>query len=150
MDEYNLEISKLIPAAPAALFRAWTDTAVLAQWFRITDSDALAVAENDLRTGGDYRLDVARADGTVLRLGGLYHEISDPARLSFTWRWSFDDGEEAEDTYVALTFTETATGDTQLVVLHDEFLDEDDCDWHVELWQGILAQLAAFAAKIGA
>lgn len=138
-NDYNLTLTYTYAAAADQLFDAWIDPAQMQQWFRLNDDTITHHAENDLRTGGDYRLDVQSADGTTTHISGLYHQIERPSFLAFTWRWG--DETEAEDTYVELRFKE-ADNQTKLTLLHDEFLTAAERDRHEAFWHDALDRLA--------
>lgn len=138
-DDYNLTLTQTFAASTDRLFDAWIDPAQLLQWFRLNDETITHQAENDLRTGGDFRLDVQFANGTLTHVSGLYHQIKRPSLLAFTWRWG--DETEAEDTYVELRFKE-ADNQTEFTLLHDEFLTAAERDRHEAIWRYALERLA--------
>lgn len=140
-DFFSLELTHTFNAPADRLFAAWVTPAQLQQWFCPIEQATTPHAENDLRTGGDYRIDVQTAVGDVHQLSGLYHQIAPPRMLAFTWRWG--DETDADDTYVELTFDD-AGGQTTLTVLHDEFLTEAERDKHEAQWRVLLPRLAQF------
>lgn len=77
-------------AAPRALvFAAWTEPDLIKRWYGARDWDVVS-AEIDLRIGGAWRLVWRRRpDGASMAAGGVYREITPPARLAYTE--SFDD-----------------------------------------------------------
>ena len=141
-NEFSLTLVQTYHASAERIFRAWTDPEALQQWFLPSAQIQVFNAETDLRTGGDYRIDMQAADGSLYRASGLYHEINSPIRLAFTWRWG--DETEAEDTYVEVTLRQLAPDQTELTLLHDEFLTAAERDSHEENWRGVLAQLATY------
>ncbi len=140
--EFSLTISQTYTASTERIFRAWIEPKALQKWFRPSDQVRILNAETDLRTGGDYRIEMQTAVGTVHRASGLYHEINEPVKLAFTWRWG--DETNAEDTYVELTLRQLTPNQTELTLFHDEFLTADERNSHEENWQGVLAQLAIY------
>lgn len=140
--EHSLTLTQTYHASAERIFRAWIDPMALQKWFRPSDQIHVPIAETDLRTGGDYRVDLQTPDGTRYRASGLYHEIREPCRLAFTWRWG--DETDAEDTYVEVTLRQLAPDQTELTLFHDEFLTVAERDSHEENWKGILAQLANY------
>lgn len=140
--EFSLTVTQLYAASVERVFRAWIEPEALVAWFRPNAQMQTPHAETDLRTGGDYRIEMQAADGTVYRVSGLYHEINEPVRLAFTWRWG--DETDAEDTYVELTLRQLAPDQTELTLFHDEFLSTAARDSHEENWRGVLAQLGVY------
>jgi uncharacterized protein YndB with AHSA1/START domain len=144
----SFQITQHLPGPPTAVYNAWIDPEQLQQWFRPDAHTRPVLVESDLRTGGDFRFDLTTDDGETLRFGGLYRRLDPPRRLVFTWHWADELGIDglSEDTYVEITLAETAD-QTNLTLLHDEFLTEADLAWHKEFWQGVLAQLTKFIAR---
>lgn len=140
--EFSLTVNHTYHASAERIFRAWTDSEALQEWFRPNGQIQTLSAEAELRTGGDYRIEMQAADGVLYRASGLYHEISEPLKLAFTWRWG--DETEAEDTYVELSLRQLAPDQTELTLFHDEFLSAAERDSHEENWRGVLAQLGVY------
>ena len=140
--EYQLTVSQMYHASAECIFRAWTDPEALQQWFRPNGQIQTLSAEAELRTGGDYRLDMQAADGARYRASGLYHEINEPIKLAFTWRWG--DETKVEDTYVELSLRQLAPNQTELTLFHDEFISAAERDSHAENWRGVLTQLGVY------
>jgi uncharacterized protein YndB with AHSA1/START domain len=141
----SLQFTRQLPGPAASAYNAWIDPEQLQQWFRPDEHTRPLLVESDLRTGGDFRLDLTSGAGETLRFGGLYRRLDPPRRLVFTWHWADELGIDglSEDTYVEITFSEAANH-TILTLFHDEFLTEADLIWHKQFWQGILGQLANY------
>lgn len=75
-----------------ALWRAWTDPALAAQWWHphevVTKEGSTRI---DLREGGSYAYTMVIPDGTEYPTGGEYLEVREPERLRFTWADPGDD-----------------------------------------------------------
>ncbi|MDQ4006234.1 MAG: SRPBCC domain-containing protein, partial [Actinomycetota bacterium] len=80
-----VEISRILPATPDEVFRAWTDPEQLRQWMSPIGA---AEAEVDPRVGGRLRI-VMVGGGRRIEHTGEYLEVDPPRRLSFTWRSPF-------------------------------------------------------------
>ncbi|AWN37565.1 SRPBCC family protein [Methylobacterium radiodurans] len=81
--ERDLVLSRLIPAPPRLLYRAWTEPDLLRRWFapapfRVTE------AEIDLRPGGATRIVMEGPDGTAYPSAGVYLELVPDTRIVFT------------------------------------------------------------------
>lgn len=79
----DLVLSRLIPAPPNLLYRAWTEPDLLRRWFapapfRVTE------VEIDLRPGGTTRIVMEGPDGTAFPSAGVYLELVPDARIVFT------------------------------------------------------------------
>ena len=141
-EAFSLTITITYQAAAERVFRAWTDPESLLSWFQPSQKMGTLHAENDLRTGGDFQINLKAGDGQQRQVSGLYHEIREPVKLAFTWRWG--DETEAEDTYVAVTLRQLSPVQTELTLFHDEFLTAAERDRHEEMWQGVLARLSVY------
>lgn len=140
--EFHLTVNQIYRASVERIFCAWTDPEALQQWFRIDEKMPEPKAENDLRTGGDYLIKMTAADGKRYQASGLYHEINEPVKLAFTWRWG--DESDAEDTYVELTLRQLGLDETELTLFHDEFVSAAARDIHQKSWTTALAQLGVY------
>ena len=83
LPERDLVLSRLIPAPPNRLYRAWTEPDLLRRWFapapfRVTE------VEIDLRAGGATRIVMEGPDGTAFPSAGVYLELVENARIVFT------------------------------------------------------------------
>lgn len=79
----ELVLSRLIDAPRAALYRAWTEPALLKQWFAPLPYTT-PVAELDVRPGGASLVVMRAPDGTELPNRGVYLEVIPNERLVFT------------------------------------------------------------------
>ena len=135
---HTLQISRVIPATPRQVFDAWTDPAILANWFAPERSFTTIVHEIDLRVGGRYRIEMLSPDGVPHTAIGVYRDITPGTRLSFTWKWA--ERAEMEETLVTLDFLPHGA-DTELVLRHSLFLSADARDHHEKGWNGCIARL---------
>jgi uncharacterized protein YndB with AHSA1/START domain len=82
-DERTLELTRLIAAPPATLYRAWTDPEILKQWFAPLPYTTPR-AEMDVRVGGANFIVMRGPDGTDIPNRGVYLEVEPDRRLVFT------------------------------------------------------------------
>lgn len=141
---YHLETRRRLPFARDRVFQAWTQPAVLQQWFHPAAQISTPTVEVDLRVGGHYRITMQNADQQTFTVRGVYQVIDPPAHLAFTWRW---EGESAEpETLVTLAFIEHSPQETEIVLTHRGFVKESERNSHEVGWQGTLQQLAELPA----
>jgi uncharacterized protein YndB with AHSA1/START domain len=81
--ERDLVLTRLIDAPREKLFRAWTDPAVLRQWFAPLPYTT-PIAELDVRPGGGSLIVMRGPDGTEIPLRGVYLEVIENERLVCT------------------------------------------------------------------
>ena len=83
MSDRELVLSRLIDAAPEKVFRAWTDPALLTQWFAPSPWTTPS-AELDVRSGGANLVVMRSPDGQDMPLRGVYLEVVPNRKLVFT------------------------------------------------------------------
>jgi len=139
--ESTIRLAKTIPAPAEKVFAAWTDPAVMVDFYAPTDDYTTPVAEVDLQVGGTYRVGMKhkdRADVNLVR--GQYCRIEPPTLLSFTWAWDSPKA-DVHETQVTLEFRPNHDA-TDLTLTHERFRDEQQRKDHTEGWTGCLNRLA--------
>lgn len=81
--ERDLVLTRLIDAPPEKLFRAWTEAALLEQWFTPRPW-TVARAETDVRPGGANLIVMRSPEGQEFPNRGVYLEVVRNQRLVFT------------------------------------------------------------------
>ena len=79
----ELVLVRLIDAPPEKVFRAWTDPALLKQWF-CPKPWSVASAELDVRPGGTSVIVMRSPEGQEFPNSGVYLEVVKNERLVFT------------------------------------------------------------------
>ena len=79
----DLVLTRLIDAPRAKLFKAWTDPALLVQWFAPLPWTTPR-AELDVRPGGASLVVMAGPDGTEAPNPGVYLDVVENERIVFT------------------------------------------------------------------
>jgi len=101
--------------------------------------------DSDLRVGGAYRIVMLRSDGERLPVRGVFREIREPERLSYTWTWEEDSPESEIETLVTVEFRELGQ-ETEVVLTHEGFASEESRGNHEQGWNGALDKLAKLLA----
>ena len=139
-------------AAPGELvFQAWTDPALMAQWWG-PKGFTNPVCELDVRPGGALRIDMTGPDGTVYPMTGTFQEIVKSERLVFI-TGTFPDAKGSprlvgrtivvfadEDGETTLTVQSTATSVPEVA----QALDGMEAGW-----TGSLERLAELLGRLG-
>lgn len=137
-----VRVERRFHAPPERVFHAWTTAEELNRW---SDPDpTLASVEVDLRVGGRYTIAMARPDGTVHRVSGVYREIDTPRRLVYTWRW--ETIADFPETVVTVEFHRRDDGGTDLVLIHDGLPDNESGRRHTHGWTESLNKLSTLVA----
>ncbi|HEY7853466.1 MAG TPA: SRPBCC family protein [Caulobacteraceae bacterium] len=82
-DDRTLVLTRLIAAPPVNLYRAWTEPALMKQWFAPLPWTT-PHAEVDVRPGGSSLVVMRDPDGTEFPNRGVYLEVQPNRRLVFT------------------------------------------------------------------
>lgn len=80
---HELTLERLIDAPPALVWRAWTEPALLQEWFTPRPW-TVARAELDVRPGGSSLVVMRSPEGEEIPNRGVYLEVEPPHRLVFT------------------------------------------------------------------
>jgi uncharacterized protein YndB with AHSA1/START domain len=83
VQDRELVLTRLIDAPREKLFRAWTDSELLRQWFAPLPYTT-PVAELDVRPGGANFIVMRGPDGTDMPLRGVYLQVVESERIVFT------------------------------------------------------------------
>lgn len=147
----DLILTRLIDAPRDKVFRAWTDPALLSQWFAPLPWTTPRV-EVDLRPGGSILFVMRGPDGTEFPNRGVYLEVVENEKLvstdAFTQAW-----EPSEKPFMTLVVTlEDQGGGTKYTARAQHWTVADreaheKTGFH-EGWATCAEQLAALAARL--
>jgi len=84
------------------VWRAWTDPGIILKWFGSDPKGAGLQASLDVRPGGLFDITFSNSDRTVYSCFGVYAEVEQHRRLSFTWTWK---NEPETESFVTVLFT---------------------------------------------
>ncbi|RBP36139.1 uncharacterized protein YndB with AHSA1/START domain [Roseimicrobium gellanilyticum] len=101
----SLTFTRTFDAPRALVWKVWTDPVHMAAWWGPHDFTN-PVCEMDVRLGGTLKIDMRAPDGTVYPMTGVFKEITEPERLSFTCTPLDDKGEVIFEELTTVTFTE--------------------------------------------
>ncbi len=91
MSNDDFIISRTFDAPRELVWKAWTESDRLAQWFGPKGTKIIA-SHNDLRAGGTYHYGMRTPDGTEMWGKWVYREVDPPARLVFVNSFSDPEG----------------------------------------------------------
>jgi len=146
-----LVITRIFDAPRDLVFKMWTDSHHMAQWWGPRDFTN-PVCEMDVRPGGAIRIDMRGPDGVVYPMGGVFHEIVKPERLVFTSS-AFEDEEGNPQLEVLNTVTFAELGGKtkltlQAVVVKSAPAVAAALAGMEEGWRQSLDKLAQYLAKV--
>ncbi|MEE9386053.1 MAG: SRPBCC domain-containing protein [Nannocystaceae bacterium] len=135
--QLDCTLTKLIPASPEAVFKAWLDPAALARFIQPAPGMEAPRVQVDARVGGKFSI-IMKAGDQELPHRGEYKEIHAHERLVFTWI----SNHTASESTVTLTFRRLETGGTELTLHHVGFPTERARNDHRGGWTRIVELLA--------
>ncbi len=133
----SLVLTRVFPASREKVFAAWTEEALIKQWFCPQEGMTVRVAELDVREGGAYHLVVEDTDGKTYSPSGIYEKIVPNEQLIFSWKWA-----DAElITRVTIDLRALSDNETELTLTHEGFPETEIRDRHIKGWEACLAKL---------
>ena len=154
---FTLQIRRIFAAPREKVFAAWAQREQLEQWMCKDTRDHVVIHhEQDIRTGGRYRLEVRdTAKGVTYKGQGIYKEVTAPEKISFTWYWIKEKDaipvqvDEADpETLVTVEFLARGSS-TEVVLTHATFGTAKDRDDHNRGWNGCFDILARVLQTTG-
>ena len=150
--ERDLVLVRDIAASPAALFRCWTDPALIPRWF-CPPPWSVSRAQTDPRPGGSSLIVMRGPEGQEVPNPGVYLEIVPDRRIvatdAYVCAW-----EPAAKPFVTLllSFDDLGNGRTRYTAVARHWTAED-CATHRNMgfhegWAIATDQLAALAATL--
>ncbi len=137
-DALSLQIERLLPAARAVVFRAFSAPDELARWWGPEGFTAPSL-EFDPRVGASYRIERQPPAGDRFYLTGEFRAVEPPARLAYTFAWEPPDPDDVE-TLVELSFRDFGES-TQVVLSQGPFKTEARRELHRNGWTESLHKL---------
>jgi uncharacterized protein YndB with AHSA1/START domain len=137
----SLTLQRRLNAAPAKVFRAWTERAQFMTWMHPGGSDVVR-AELDVRVDGRYVIVYRKPDGNEVEVGGRYLEVVPDRKLVFTWVWRYSPEHESQ-----VTLLLEPDGDaTWLTLTHERLADDAQCEDHRRGWTDGIDSLERYVA----
>lgn len=127
-----VEITRVVSAPIAEVFRWWTEPQLLERWMSPVGT---VEAEIDLRVGGRLRI-VMRDEGIEIEHHGEYLEIDRPRRVVFTWQSRFTGG----PSLVSVSLEPAGDEATRVMIVHSQ-LPPDAATSHASGWGAMVDRL---------
>jgi uncharacterized protein YndB with AHSA1/START domain len=140
----QLVVSRLIDAPRTMVFKAWTQQEHAARWWGPLGF-TIESCRMDATPGGAYRVAMRGPDGIPRTKRGVYREIVEPERLTFTYAWEDADGNPGHEMHITVTFEEQGQH-TLLTLRQTGFEDIAERDSHRSGWTGCLERFAEYMA----
>ena len=129
--EPTLELKRVLPAPPSAVFAAFSEPSELAKWWGPHGFTTPSM-EFAPRVGRPYRIEMQPPEGDPFYLIGEFREVEPPGRLAFSFVWEDPDPDDVE-TMVGLSFRDL-DGSTEVVLTQGPFKTEARHALHRDGW----------------
>ncbi|WOO41967.1 SRPBCC family protein [Rubellicoccus peritrichatus] len=138
----KLEMKRTFAASRERVFAAWTDPALITQWFGCHDSKCSG-ANIELKVGGSYSVNISHEKMGQCKMAGTITEIDPPAKLAFIFAWTGNEEmEQMPETLVTIDLVEVAGG-TELTLTHANVPVQEMADSFKGGWTASLDKLAS-------
>ena len=128
-NELDLTVKKIIPASCKEVFDAWLDPEALSQFMLPMEGMPSPKVKNDPRVGGKFLIEMKAGDQELPHTGE-YKVINKYDKIAFTWESAFG----VPGSLVTLSFKELAANETELILHHVGFSNEESRDNHFGGW----------------
>ncbi len=144
-----LIITRVLDAPRALVFKVWSEPEHLVRWWGPTGF-SLPDCTVEFHPGGAFRCLMRSPEGTEHRMHGVYREIVEPEKISFTWCWVDEEGQAGHETLVTVLLEEAGPdgAQTKLTLHHAIFESESARDAHNGGWSETMDRLAAYVAGL--
>jgi len=112
--EASVTLTRVFDAPRALVWKAWTDSKMMAQWFG-PRGFTNPICELDVRVGGSLRIVMRGPDGNDYPMKGEFRVVSEPELLVFTNIAIDSEGRHLLEGETTVTFTEKS-GKTTLTL----------------------------------
>ncbi len=136
----TLRVDRVFRATRERVYAAFTDPALLAQWWGPEGVHAPDV-RMEVREGGAWRTVMRNSEGTDFIVSGVYVQLQPTSRIVFTWGWE-EDGARGHESLVEIELQDHPDG-TSLSLTHAIFESAESRDNHGQGWASSLDCLAA-------
>jgi len=149
--EHDLVLTRLIDAPREKLFRAWTEPALITQWFA-PHPWTTPRAETDVRPGGASKIVMRSPEGEEFPASGVYLEVVKNEKLVFTDAFVSAWVPSAKPFFTCILTFENEGGQTRYTARARHWTAEDKAahekmGFH-EGWGRCTDQLAALVARL--
>ncbi len=140
--EPELVLVRVFRASAEALYRAWTDPAVLQRW--LAPGPCLVEhAQTDLRVGGLFELRTLGPDGERHRISGRYQTLEPARRIVKSWVYEGPlDLMRGVETLLRIDISPLEGGSTELRLTHGRIARSDVRAAYQEDWPSCFDKLA--------
>ena len=136
----KVEAGKSFPVSVDQLYKAWTSSDELKQWWKPMGT-TLKEVTNDIKEGGTVRYVFG---GDKLVISGKYLEVKEKEKLVYTWNWELPNDAVRNAEYKLTVSFEAKDNGSEIKVVQENFQDEETLLPHREGWEQGLSELEQF------
>jgi uncharacterized protein YndB with AHSA1/START domain len=141
-----VEIRHRLSAAPASVFAAFADAAMVSRWLTPSPDVKLRVVAFDFREGGKYRFAYHVPGGQIMTVNGIYRLIRPPSKIIFSWNIEPPNEHAGVQSEVTVRIAPDGEG-SELHIRHEKLTRTGAAERHREGWRGAVEQLSHLLAK---
>ncbi|MCR9135911.1 MAG: SRPBCC domain-containing protein [Alphaproteobacteria bacterium] len=143
-----LIVRRTIAAPRERIFRSFSRSDLLAQWFTPTTDIVIDILDFEFAAGAAFRFRYTMPDGRQPVVGGVYESIDEPERIVMSWIW--EDPDPLAGIPMRVTFQFIAdVGATQVTIIHEHLPSDKACSIHADGWEASLDRLEDFLGDNG-
>jgi uncharacterized protein YndB with AHSA1/START domain len=144
-----LVITRVLDAPRALVFKVWSQPEHLVRWWG-PQGFTLPDCTLEFHPGGAFRCLMRSPEGSEHRMHGVYKDIVEPEKISFSWTWIDAEGQPGHETLVTVLLEEAGEGGakTKLTLHQAVFESVTARDAHNGGWTGSFERLAAYVASL--
>lgn len=94
-DKGTITVETTFKAPIEKVWKAWTDPSLILQWFGSDPNGQVLEANLDVRPGGSFNIMFVDSDLTRHTCSGVYDEVQEFNKLTFSWTWKSEPGVES-------------------------------------------------------
>jgi uncharacterized protein YndB with AHSA1/START domain len=131
-----LHIETTLHATIDKVWKAWTDASAMT-WFGSDADGQVMKARIDARPGGSFEITFQNSDKTEYTCFGIYEDVRQPNRLSFSWEWKNEPGVRS---FVTVLLSSVGKDNTRMNFSHAGVGDTSAHDYQ-KGWQATFLKL---------
>lgn len=138
IENFSLTMNRTFKHSKEDVYDAWTNKESLISWFAPAKEFTTIIHKQELKVGGQYKIEMREPDGTAHIIHGEYVALNPFDQIAFTWEWESD--EQEVNSLVTIDLIDK-NGSTEMILVHDKLESQNSVELHSGGWMGCLGQL---------
>lgn len=140
-NESSIFLETTFKSSVEKVWEGWTNPTLIMNWFGSDPKGKVLKAALDVRPGGYFEITFQDADLTEHTCSGIYAEVQDLSKLTFSWQWKSEPGIESN-----ITLLLTPEGKYTRMQFEHRNLGSGSKHDYVKGWQNTFAKLECLLA----